>query len=254
MNSSTGENVPTKFAELNIPAERMPRHVAIIMDGNGRWARSRGLPRIEGHRKGAQSVRNIGTACAEIGIECLTLYSFSMENWKRPREEVNFLMDLLAMYMKNERPILMKNNIRLRIIGRKQALSPGVIQAMDETVQMTSGNTGMILCLAINYSGRAEIVDAVRDITRLAGEGHLKTDDVNEELIERHLYTAGLPDPDLMIRTSGEMRISNFLLWKLAYAELYVTDVLWPDFGREDLYKALVEYSRRDRRFGSVTA
>jgi len=237
---------------FGIPLDRMPRHVAIIMDGNGRWAKERGLSRIEGHRNGSKGVRTVITESARLGFECLTLYSFSTENWKRPKEEVDALMDLYAQYLIDERPTIMNNNIRVRHIGQKDELPDHVRRALDETIEMSKDNKGMTLFLALNYSGRREIIGAVKTIAGKVQSGELDPDAIDEGLFSEHLDTAGWPDPDLLIRTSGEKRISNFLLWQIAYAELFVTDVHWPDFSAEVLSQAVKEYARRHRRFGGL--
>jgi undecaprenyl diphosphate synthase len=237
---------------FGIPLDRMPRHVAIIMDGNGRWAQERGLPRIEGHRNGSKGVRTVITESARLGFECLTLYSFSTENWKRPKDEVDALMDLYAQYLIDERPTIMNNHIRVRHIGKKDELPDHVREALGETIEMSKGNGGMTLFLALNYSGRSEIVGAVETITRKVLSGKLNPEAIDESLLSDHLDTGGFPDPDLLIRTSGEHRISNFLLWQIAYAELFVTDVHWPDFTAEVLSEAVKEYARRHRRYGGL--
>jgi undecaprenyl diphosphate synthase len=227
----------------------LPRHIAVIMDGNGRWAKARGVPRLFGHRAGRESVREIVRGCAALGVEVLTLYTFSTENWSRPAREVSALMNLLRDSLRAECDELAANNVRLQVIGRLADLPAPVRRAVAETQERLSRNTGMLLNLAISYSGRAELVDAVRRM--LAGEGgRLRPADVDEELIASFLYTAGLPDPDLLIRTSGEQRISNFMLWQLAYTEIWITETLWPDFRRRHLFQAVAEYQRRDRRFG----
>ena len=234
---------------------RMPAHVAVIMDGNGRWAKRRSLPRVAGHRAGVEPVRVAVETCARMGLESLTLYAFSKENWKRPKAEVDTLWHLLTYYLRREVPRLMANNIRMRAIGRIQALPEKVRQELAEAIQLTSTNTGMILNLAINYGGRTEIVDAVnRLVVEARDAGALDRLVVDEESIERMLDTAGQPEPDLLIRTSGEMRISNFLLWQIAYAELYVTEICWPDFDRSCLLEAIAAYQKRDRRFGGLRA
>jgi undecaprenyl diphosphate synthase len=239
----------------SIDPARLPAHIAIIMDGNGRWARRRSLPRVAGHRAGVEPVRITVETCARLGIQALTLYAFSVENWKRPRGEIDTLWRLLRFYLRREVPEMMKNNIRFNALGRLEVLSPQVRNELDEARRITSRNTGMQVNLAINYGGRTELVDAVNALIEDARiEGTLATLRVTEETIQSRLYTAGLPDPDLLIRTSGEMRISNFLLWQIAYAELYVTDTLWPDFGRADLLKAVLDYQGRDRRFGGLSA
>lgn len=233
-------------------AGHLPRHIAIIMDGNGRWARQRGLPRIAGHREGINSVREIVRSAGELGIEILTLYVFSAENWRRPRREVGALMRLLQETTKREIRDLLKNNIRLAVIGRLAEVAPSARQILLDAVDQTRSNTGLLLNLAINYGSRSELVDAVQALAREARDGRVAPEAIDEDSIGRHLYTQGLPDPDLLIRTSGEMRVSNFLLWQIAYTEIYVTDVLWPDFRREHLYRAVLDYQSRERRFGGV--
>ena len=245
----------TKLAtsdELGVPPERLPRHIAVIMDGNGRWAQSRHLPRIEGHRHGVASVRSTVEACAKLGIGQLTLYCLSSENWKRPQHELDFLMHLLEQYMIEERRTIMENNLVVAIIGRRDGIPPQVQQEMDRTISLSAGNTGTRLCLAINYGGRVEMVDAVRRIAGRVCDGRLTVDEITEETIAGHLYTAGMPDPDLLIRTAGEMRVSNFLLWQISYAELWVTPRCWPDFRPEDLYQAIRDFAARQRRFGGL--
>jgi undecaprenyl diphosphate synthase len=231
--------------------ERLPRHVAVIMDGNGRWAQRRHLPRVAGHRKGVQSARTAIETCARLNIEALTLYAFSVENWRRPKTEVDFLMALLREYLRKEMPLIQRNNIRMRFLGRIEELPEGVQHDTREAVEQTAGNTGMVLCLALNYGGRAELVDAMNAVLA-ERNGRGTPDRVTEAQLSRHLYTAGLPDPDLLIRSSGEMRVSNFLLWQIAYAEIYVTETLWPDFNRARLFEALVEFQRRERRYGGI--
>jgi undecaprenyl diphosphate synthase len=222
------------------------------MDGNGRWAQKRRLPRFEGHRQGAKTVEKVVKQCVELGIEYLTLYSFSTENWKRPKSEVGFLMNLYERYLVNIRPMLMRRNVRLVHLGQQHSLPVDVRRELLRTVRMTEGNTGMVLALALNYSGRMEIVDAVRNISRKYKSGKLKLKDIDEECVDKHLYTAGLPEPDLLIRTSKEMRVSNFLLWQISYTEFYVTKTLWPDFGKADLKWAILAYVERGRRFGGL--
>ena len=245
-----GEDRPLAEA---IDPERLPAHVAIIMDGNGRWARSRMLPRVAGHRAGIEPVRMAVETCARLGIQALTLYAFSVENWRRPRLEVETLWRLLRVFLRRELPDLMENGIRLQAMGRLDALPADVRRELDSALAATSANAGMRLNLAINYSGRAELVDAVNSIVeearRSGSLAHLRVD---EDLIAARLYTAGLPDPDLLIRSSGELRVSNLPLWQIAYAELYVTETLWPDFRRGDLLKAILAYQKRDRRFGGL--
>ena len=228
--------------------EQLPAHIAIIMDGNGRWAAQRHLPRVDGHRAGIDSVRDVVEASARIGIDVLTLYAFSVENWKRPRAEVNTLMMLLKRYIRLELGTLLRNNIQFRVIGRAEDLAPDVQHELEIGIRQTADNTGMQFNIALNYGGRAEIVDAAK---RVLAAG-IKPDDLDERRFSEFLYTAGQPDPDLLIRTSGEMRISNFLLWQISYAELVVTPTLWPDFRKAQLFEALEQYARRHRRFGAV--
>jgi undecaprenyl diphosphate synthase len=234
---------------------RLPEHIAIIMDGNGRWAGRRRLPRVAGHRAGVGPVRSTVETCARLGVRVLTLYAFSIENWKRPRAEVETLWRLLRYYIQQELPNLQKNDIRLQAIGRVDALPEQVRRELDAAVEATSSNRGLLVNLAINYGGRAEIVDAINAILAVARlDGSLEALKLDEELIAANLYTSACPDPDLLIRTSGEMRISNFLLWQIAYAELYVTERLWPDFTRTDLLQAVLEYQKRDRRYGGLSS
>jgi undecaprenyl diphosphate synthase len=239
---------------LNLQPEHLPRNIAIIMDGNGRWAQRQGLPRYEGHSEGAKTAERVAQSCVDFGMQSLTLYSFSIENWKRPKSEVNALMHLYAEYLVGIRPSLMKNNVRLVHLGRMAGLPQSVGDALVETMRLTRDNTGMMLALALNYSGRAEIVDATRAIAQACGEGRLQLDDIDEDCISQHLYTAGLPDPDLLIRTASELRVSNFLLWQISYSEFYVTETLWPDFTSESLERAIAAYVHRDRRFGAIDA
>ena len=238
---------------LGVSRHQMPRHIAIIMDGNGRWAQSRGKRRLEGHRAGADSVRKIVTQSARLGIHCLTLYSFSSENWKRPPDEVAGLMDLYAFHLVHERGTILDNNIKLVQIGHRDGLPQKVLKELDKTASLSSANTGMTLQLALNYGARQEIVDAVRHIADQVAQGKLKPQEVDEQRIADSLYTAGQPDPDLLIRTAGEFRISNFLLWQISYTEIYVCETLWPEFDEEQLHQAILEYSRRQRRFGAVS-
>ncbi len=238
--------------ELGLAREQLPRHIAIIMDGNGRWANQRRLPRIRGHMEGAANVRSIITHSARLGIEVLSLYSFSAENWKRPKAEVDALMELYAEYLVKEREEIMSNDVRLIQVGRREGLPEAVLRELDTTVQMSRENRGLKLCLAINYGSRQEIVDAVRTIARRVQAGELPPDTIEESTISSALDTAGLPDPDLLVRTAGEMRVSNFLLWQISYAEFYVTDVLWPDFRPEHLNEAIHTFAGRQRRFGGV--
>jgi undecaprenyl diphosphate synthase len=229
----------------------LPRHIAIIMDGNGRWARKRGLPRVAGHRAGIQSVREVVEGSAELGIPVLTLYAFSVENWKRPRTEVNTLMHLLKEYLNKELANLDKNNIRFRTLGRTDELEGSVQRELEKGILKTQGNTGMIFNVALNYGGRAEIVDAVNRILQ-ARTREARGENVSEAEFAGYLYTAGLPDPDLLIRTSGEMRVSNFLLWQIAYAEIWVTETLWPDFSKRHLHEAIIAFQKRERRYGGI--
>ncbi len=248
----TAEQITENRRIVGIPDERFPRSVAIIMDGNGRWARQKGLPRPFGHQAGAKAVRRTVTEAARLGLDVLTLYSFSVENWSRPADEVNTLMHLYAEYLVHERPTIMENNVRLRHLGRRDGLPDNVLKELDETLRLSSTNTGMTLCLAINYGSRLEITDAVRRIAQRVAAGQLPAEKIDEQCISDALDTAGLPDPDLLIRTSGEMRISNYLLWQISYAEFYVTDIHWPDFGPEALHQAIRAYANRHRRFGGV--
>jgi undecaprenyl diphosphate synthase len=233
-----------------IEKEKLPRHIAIIMDGNGRWAKKKNLSRISGHLKGVDSVREVVTACREMGIKVLTLYAFSMENWQRPKEEVTALMGLLKEYLLKERDEMVKNNIRLSAIGRLEDLSPDVRATLDEAIKQTKKCDGMILNLALSYGGRSEILHAVHGILSDLKKGRIKEEEIDLSSFPQYLWTRGLPDPDLLIRTSGESRISNFLLYQIAYTELYLTETLWPDFNREELQKAIVDYQSRERRFG----
>lgn len=230
----------------------LPRHVAIIMDGNGRWAQHRGLPRVEGHRQGVTSVRRITEHAAQLGIEQLTLYCLSSENWRRPEAEVSFLMQLLGHYMIEERDLLMRQRIRLSVIGSREGLPADTLADVDRTVELCKGNDGMRLCLAINYGSRGEIVAAARSLARDAAAGRLDPESIDEAAFAARLTTAGMPDPDLLIRTAGEMRISNFLLWQISYAELWVTPVAWPDFAEAHFDEALADFAQRDRRFGGI--
>ena len=250
--STLNKDTLTRIAAAGLDAARLPRHIAVIMDGNGRWARKRGLPRIEGHRQGVKSVRTTIEECCRLGIGQLTLYCLSIENWKRPRVELDFLMLLLHKYLLDERAEIMEQNIRFTTIGRRDGLPARVLRELDENIRVSRDNTGMVLCLAINYGGRAELVDAVRCLAERVQQGKLDPEDIDEETIGNALYTAGMPDPDLLIRTAGEMRVSNFLLWQISYAELWVTDQLWPDFDMGSLHLALHDYANRERRFGGL--
>jgi len=270
---SNQEKLRETAKRLGLTIKQMPRHIAIIMDGNGRWAKLRGLPRVEGHRRGAKTAEKIAQCCADFGIETLTLYSFSMENWKRPKAEVNALMDLYTQYLIEIRPKLTRRNVRLIHLGRLAGLPPSVKTELIKTMAKTSANTGMTLALALNYSGRAEIVDAARKIAQEYKKGQLRLQDIDERCFSRHLYTGSqrsgvrgrksqspnleprtpIPDPDLLIRTANEMRVSNFLLWQISYSEFYVTKTLWPDFKKASLEKAIRSFAKRDRRFGGIS-
>jgi undecaprenyl diphosphate synthase len=245
-------HLPEAELRSRVLARPRPRHVAIIMDGNGRWATKRGLPRVAGHHQGVKAVRETVRQAGELGIEFLTLYAFSSENWQRPETEVSFLMTLLERTIDGELPELMAKNVRFRVIGRPAGIPPGVRRRIEHVVTETAANSGLTLVLALNYGGRDEIVDAVRDVARAVRAGALDPEGIDEATVARALYTDGTPDPDLLIRTSGEMRVSNFLLWQIAYTELWVTPTLWPDFGTRDLYVAVADFQRRDRRFGRV--
>jgi undecaprenyl diphosphate synthase len=239
---------------LEVPAERRPRHIAIIMDGNGRWAERQHLPRVAGHERGVDSVRRTTEECARLDIEQLTLYCLSSENWKRPQTEINFLMHLLEQYMIQERATIMANNVRVRMLGRRDDIPDQVLRELDKTVEMSSRNSGLWLNLAINYGGRAELVDAVRAIGHRIQAGDLAPQSIDEQTIAAELYTAAAPDPDLLIRTAGEMRISNFLLWQISYAEIWVTNKCWPEFDEAVLHDAIRAYAARRRRFGGLDA
>ncbi len=231
----------------------IPKHVAIIMDGNGRWAKKRGLPRIAGHKKGIDSVREIVRLCSELGIEILTLYTFSMENWNRPKTEISALMRLLLNTIRKEIDELVKNNVKVNTLGILSDLPAGARKGMEEAMERTKNNTGLILNLALSYSSRVEIVEMIKRIAKKVKNNEVGINDINERFVSENLYTAGLKDPDLMIRTSGVFRVSNFLLWQLAYTEIYITDVLWPDFRANEFYKAILDYQNRERRFGMVS-
>ena len=242
---------PDEAAARQVDFARLPAHIAIIMDGNGRWAAKRHLPRVQGHQAGIDAVKDVVETSARLGIQVLTLYAFSVENWKRPRAEVSTLMRLLKRYLRLELPTLLRNNIRFTVIGREDELSPDVRLALARAAAETRANTGMLFNIALNYGGRAEIVDAVKKILQ---EGWIGPEALDETAFSKYLYTAAIPDPDLLIRTSGERRVSNFLLWQIAYAEIWITPVLWPDFRRKHFLEALVDYQKRERRFGAVHA
>ena len=241
---------PEELIVRRMDLSRLPRHVAIIMDGNGRWAKAQSMPRVEGHRAGVAAVRDTVEASAQLGLEVLTLYAFSVENWKRPRFEVWTLMNLLKEYVRKERQALVDNDIRFNVLGRWRELDPTVVREIEQTLAETAHCKGMHFNIALNYSGRCEIVDACRRIVTDWAAG--KRADIDEETLGRYLYTSGQPDPDLLIRTSGELRVSNFLLWQIAYTEIWVTQTLWPDFRRRDLFEAILAYQGRERRYGGV--
>ena len=242
-----------KAAQLSAEAaELLPLHVAVIMDGNGRWAKQRKLPRAEGHRRGAESARAVIRVASELGVKYLTLYTFSMENWNRPKAEVEAIMRYLVMYLKKETPDLNKHNVRLEVIGQTHRLPDRVQAQLEKTRTALAKNTGLTLVLALSYGSRAEIVDAARSIAQKALKGTVAPDEIDEELLGSHLYTGHMPDPDLLVRTSGEMRLSNFLLWHMSYAEMVVTPVLWPDFRKPEFIAAIEEFARRHRRFGKL--
>jgi len=230
----------------------VPRHIAVIMDGNGRWAKERGLPRTEGHRMGAETVRRVVECCGEIGVEFLTLYAFSAENWKRPKREVEALMKLLEIFLRGELPLMMRQNVRLQAIGRLNDLPQSCQNELHRCIESTAQNTGLTLILALSYGGREEIVDGVKSLLQSVRSGHLDEAMIDTEVFSKHLHTRYYPDPDLMIRTSGEMRLSNFLLWQLSYTEFYITEKLWPDFSKDDLKAAIHAFHQRHRRFGAV--
>ena len=241
-----------RIAAAGLRPEQLPRHVAIIMDGNGRWAENRGMPRIVGHRRGIQSVRSIVEEGCRLGLEQITLYCLSVENWKRPAREIKFLMGLLKRFLVVERAELMEQNVRLQMIGRREALPAEVIEEFERTERMTSANTGMTLCLAVNYGGRTEIADAARKLAEDVRRGLVAPSEIDEAKFASYLTTAGMPDPDLLIRTAGELRVSNFLLWQISYAELWVTEVLWPDFRGDHLLAACQAFGSRQRKFGGL--
>lgn len=247
MNSKVPTKIPADLDPLKLPA-----HVAIIMDGNGRWAKKRLMNRIKGHERGMETVREIVRTCRNLGISALTLYAFSTENWKRPKAEVAALMEILKRFLASEEEEMQENNIRLNAIGQIDRLPDRVRRALERCKEATHRNDGMLLNLALSYGGRAEIVEMVQAVARKAADGRLDPDEITSEIVAEHLYTANLADPDLLIRTSGEMRISNFLLWQIAYAEIYITETLWPDFGKDEFLQILLDFQGRDRRFGAV--
>lgn len=241
-----------ELEQYGLIKNQIPRHVAMIMDGNGRWAKSQGLKRTEGHRRGVRTVRMCVEECSRFGLDHLTLYCLSSENWKRPKYELNILMHLLQQYVVEERAEIMRQNIRFNIIGRRDGLSRGILDEVQKTIDMSQSNDGMQLNLALNYGSRGEIVDAVQKISRLTLEGKIDPEEITEELFSGHLYTGGFPDPDLVIRTAGEMRLSNFLLWQISYAELWVTQKCWPEFDKTDLIQAFQDFASRNRRYGGL--
>ncbi|MEO1527008.1 MAG: isoprenyl transferase [Planctomycetota bacterium] len=256
MNQADTRHVAEETDTSAVPAEapqELPRHIAIIMDGNGRWAQTRGLPRVEGHRRGVGTVRMVSETASELGIDAVTLYCLSSENWKRPEQELSFLMQLLEQYLIEERRTIMEQGLRLKVIGRRDRLPQSVLDEMNKTLEMSASNKGTQLVLAIDYGGRDELAMATRKICEDVSAGKLSQDSIDESAIESRLYTAGLPEIDLLIRTGGEMRVSNFLLWQISYAELYVTETCWPDFARSDFESALKCFSSRDRRFGGLS-
>lgn len=246
--------MPTILQELpsDLDQDRLPRHVAVIMDGNGRWAKRRGLPRIMGHRQGVDALKELLRCCNDWGIQALTAYAFSTENWGRPLEEVTFLMTLFERVLVRELQEMMEENVRIQFVGNLAALPPSLQAQIERSMTETQNNRGIQFTVATNYGGRQEILQACRDIATKVQQGHIQPDEIDEALFSRHLYTANVCDPDLLIRTSGEMRLSNFLLWQMAYAELYITDALWPDFDRSQFHKALSAYQQRDRRYGKI--
>ena len=252
MTEFTEKYLAKTAAKLGLITEQMPKNIAIIMDGNGRWAKKKGLPRVEGHRQGGKVVERIALDCVDIGVESLTLYAFSTENWKRPVEEIEGLMKLYSQYLVGIRPMMMKNQVKLVHIGSRENVPDHVLDALDESMEMTADNVGMALVLALNYSGRSELTDAIKKIVAKCKDCTLSPEDINEECISGHLYAPQIKDPDMLIRTSSEMRISNFLLWQIAYSEFYITAVFWPDFKKTDLEKAILNYSQRNRRFGGL--
>jgi len=252
MGKGTSDKPESPPLLTGVPRERWPRHIAIIMDGNGRWARQRGLPRIAGHREGGKAVRRVVEECVRLGLERLTLFAFSHENWRRPQEEVSQLMEMYEEHLKEERQRGKDKNVRFVNIGRREGLPARLVREIEETERQGAGRTGLTLVLAVNYGGRQEIVDAARQLAAEAKAGRIEPSAIDEKMFAGKLYPGGEADVDLLIRTAGEMRISNFLLWQISYAELYVTDVLWPEFREEDLHRAIREFARRERRFGGL--
>lgn len=248
----TKKGVSGNIEEKPLDMSNIPKHIAIIMDGNGRWAKERNMPRTYGHKAGVETIREIVKECSNLGVEYLTLYAFSTENWARPKEEVDTLMKLLVQYLRNEFEELNKNNVIINSIGDISKLPKVCYEELNKAYDKTKNNTGLTLNLALNYGGRVEIVNSVKEIAKLVQENKIKVDDIDEKMIEKYLYTAGMPDPDIIIRPSGEQRLSNFLLWQCAYSEFWYSDVKWPDFTKENLIEAIFDYQNRDRRFGKV--
>ena len=246
------EKIEITAERLGLKPEQMPHHIAVIMDGNGRWAKRKSLPRVMGHRQGAKIIERIALFCVDLGIESLTLYSFSTENWNRPKAEINALMHIHSEYLIDIRPVLMRNNVKLIHLGRIKGLPEPVLTDLKDTMKETSANTGMILALALNYSGRTDIVDAAKKIEQEYKKGKLRLKDIDEQCISQNMYASKLADPDLLVRTANEMRISNFLLWQISYSEFYVTKTLWPDFTKTSIDKAILAYASRKRRFGTI--
>jgi undecaprenyl diphosphate synthase len=248
----TTQQTELKYLPLDLKPELLPKHVAVIMDGNGRWAKRQGLPRIMGHKRGVDALKDLLRCCQDWGIQALTAYAFSTENWKRPREEVDFLMTLFQRVLRQELREMVEENIQIQFVGNLQALPKSLQAEISRSMAATEKNSGIRFSVATNYGGRQEIVEACRAIAQKVQQGLLQPDEISEEVFEGHLYTAGITDPDLLIRTSGEMRLSNFLLWQMAYGEIYITDTLWPDFNRVEFHRALCAYQQRERRFGKV--
>lgn len=252
--AATEKYTPDEILALGLDPTRLPGHVAIIMDGNGRWASQRGMPRIEGHRRGVDSVRSIVEESARLGLQQLTLYCLSSENWKRPKSELELLLQLFEDYLISEREEIIRQDLKFSVIGRREGLTAGVLREVAKTESIAAQHQGMRLCLAVNYGSRGEIAEACQSIAQEVAAGNLSPESINEETVASHLYTAGMPDPDLVVRTAGEMRVSNYLLWQISYAEIWVTQTCWPDFGHETLYEALRDYASRERRFGGIPA
>lgn len=251
--SKVNRYTDAELASRSLTRERLPRHIAVIMDGNGRWAQRQGLPRIEGHRRGVRSVRCVVEECSRLGLDQLTLFCFSSENWKRPQRELTLLMHLLKQYVIEERREIMRQGLKFKVIGKLEALDPVIQQEIRKTVDASASNNGMTLCLAVNYGARLEITEAVQSIAAEVKAGNLSPEEIDEQVVSQHLMTSGMPDPDLVIRTAGEMRVSNFLLWQISYAELWVSQKFWPEFREPELNEALLSFAMRDRRFGGLS-